>query len=88
MTKKRSNYKSKCCGTKVRVESSPDDIDKKGCTMYYVCTKCNQPCDVLTNERRTWAINPKTRIVPNKKEKNKKLFTDKELKDFRMNEDF
>jgi hypothetical protein len=80
--------KSKCCGAKVKVHTEPDDIDKIGCTMYYVCTKCNQPCDVISKERQTWAINPKTQIVPDKREKKKKLFTDKELRDLRLEEDF
>jgi len=84
----KNNYKSKCCGAKVRVHTSPDEIDKIGCTMYHICTDCGKPCDIIIKERHTWKINPKTRIVPNKKEKNKKLFTDKELKDFRMEEDF
>jgi len=35
-------------------------------------------------QRKTWAINPKTRVVPNKK----KLFTEKELSKIRLEEDF
>jgi hypothetical protein len=31
--------KSKCCNAKVKVGG-------KGMTHYYVCTKCNKPCDV------------------------------------------
>ena len=88
MGKKKNNYKSKCCGAKVRVHSEPDDIDKLGCTMYHVCTECNQPCDVISKERRVWTINPKTQVVPDKREKKKKLFTDKELKRFHQEEDF
>lgn len=88
MEKKKSKYISKCCGAKTKVCTSPDEIDEIGCTMYTICIKCNQPCDIVIKERRTWEINPKTRIVPNKKEKNKKLFTDKELKNFRLGEDF
>lgn len=31
--------KSKCCKAKVRVDSL-------GTTNYYVCNKCNKPCDL------------------------------------------
>jgi len=79
---KKKSFKSKCCNADVRVEGM-DDFDKQ-CTMYHVCTKCNNPCDVIIKTRRIWAINPKTRIVPNKK----RLFTDKELRKLRSEEDF
>ena len=86
--KSKSIYKSRCCNAKVKSVTSPDEIDKLGCTMVCVCTECNKPCDIYIPERKTWAINPKTRIVPNKKKKNNKLFTDKELKKFHQEEDF
>lgn len=83
-----SQFKSKCCHEAVRVSCSPDEIDKIGCTMYYTCTGCQEACDVFIPERKTWTINPKTRVVPNKKKQNNKLFTDKELKKFLQGEDF
>lgn len=39
---------SNCCNAPVKVESGDDsDIgsDKDGVTNYYVCTKCDNPCD-------------------------------------------
>jgi hypothetical protein len=86
MSNKKKPLKSKCCNADVRIEGM-DDFDQT-CTMYHECTKCGNPCDVIIKVRKLWAINPKTRIVPNKKKKNDKLFTDKELKKFREEEDF
>lgn len=33
--------KSKCCNEQIRIEG-----DNKEGTHYYVCTKCDQPCDI------------------------------------------
>jgi len=38
--------------------------------------------------RKVWTINPKTRVAPDKRKRIRKLFTDKELREFRKNEDF
>jgi len=35
---------SNCCDDFVRVEPF-NDINKKGRTLYFVCNKCNKPCD-------------------------------------------
>ena len=86
MEKKKSNLKSICCGAKVRVEGM-DDFDKQ-CTMYYVCTKCNQACDVLIKKRRTWNINPATKVKGDNRGKVKDKLTKKEIEEFRRNEDF
>ena len=86
MTKIINNLKSVCCGAKVRIEGM-DDFDKQ-CTMYHVCTHCNNPCDVLRNERRTWTRNPKTQIIGDKRAKKEKKLTKKEIEEFRRNEDF
>ena len=64
---KRVKEISNCCGAPAKVYTSPDDIDKLGCTMYYVCTECGEPCNIIFKQRKTWKINPKTRITPNKK---------------------
>ena len=49
MKKSDFNLKSKCCNASVKTESGlPDFIGDKNpriATMWYVCTKCNQPCD-------------------------------------------
>lgn len=86
--KKKNNYKSKCCGAKIRVHYAPDDIDKIGCTMYHVCTDCGQACDIIIRTRRTWTINPKTKIMPNKKKKSSTKLSPKELREIHLNEDF
>lgn len=90
--KKKSTLKSVCCKAELKYSSpAPDFFGEKGLTIgtcYCICSKCGEPCNIMVDERRTWAINPKTRVVPNKKKKNDKLFTDKELKKFRNEEDF
>ena len=39
-----------CCNAEVKVVSGlPDfigDKEKDSYTMYYICTKCNKPCDI------------------------------------------
>jgi len=88
MSKKKLSVKSKCCNAPVRIGGGENCRDKKAqITMYHVCTKCNQPCDTIVKERKTWEINPKTRVVPNKK-KSDRLFSDKEIKKFLKEEDF
>lgn len=86
--KNKSTLKSNCCNSNIRIEGGEDFGKQFGGTYYYVCNECNQACDVHADERKTWEINPKTRVVPNKKKKNDKLFTNKELKKFRDEEDF
>lgn len=86
--KKKSQLKSNCCNSPIRTEGGEDFGKHFEGTFYRVCDKCKQPCDVHLDERKVWIINPSTRIVPNKKKKNEKLFTDKELRNFRIEEDF
>jgi len=85
----KSQLRSNCCNAETTIGGIEDfEGDKSACTQYHACIKCKNPCDVHVLERKMWNRNPKTQIIPNKKEKNKRLFTDKELKNFRMNEDF
>lgn len=86
MEKIKNKYKSKCCGAIVKVHTSPDEIDKVGCTMYHICTKCGEACDVYLKERRTWNINPAEQIIPNKKKQKSTKLTPKELKEIYKNE--
>lgn len=72
--------KSVCCNAKVKLK------DKE--TLTYVCSKCDKSCQIYVSTRKTWKRNPATQIIPDKRKKIKKLFTDKELRGFRMNEDF
>jgi len=46
---KNSNEISKCCNAPVRIEGMPDFVGSNHIyTMYYVCTKCEKPCDVIS----------------------------------------
>jgi hypothetical protein len=47
----KNNLKSKCCNAPVRVECGEDFIgdiisEMEVATCWYVCTKCNKPCNV------------------------------------------
>ena len=87
--KSKSNLKSNCCNADIKVGGSPDFIGgTEICTCYYICTKCEDACDVHLNQRRTWNINPVTKIKGDERGKKKKLFTDKEVKEFLRGEDF
>jgi hypothetical protein len=61
MTKKikQITERSKCCDARVKVVGRT--------TLHYECTKCGEACDIFFTNRRTWTINPKTRVVPNTK---------------------
>jgi len=84
--KNKTTLKSNCCNAPIRTEGDKDFKNSFEGTFYYVCSKCKQPCDVHLDERKIWLINPKTKVVPNKKKDRK--FTDKELKKFKEEEDF
>jgi len=60
-SKNRPSARSMCCSAKVKIVGNV--------TMYHVCTKCHEVCDIFYVERKTWEINPRTRVVPNKKHK-------------------
>lgn len=87
--KKRNKEKSNCCHAKVRIGGISDFIgDKIICTRYYICIKCNQPCDIYIPIRKTWVRKPYEQIIPNKKKKKSTKLTQKELKEIHKNEDF
>jgi translation initiation factor 1 (eIF-1/SUI1) len=89
MTKKnKNNLISNCCNARTEVVCSPDDIDKIGCTMYHKCLKCNCACDVHSNKRRVWIINPSTKVKGDKRAKIKNGLTKKEINEIRLTEDF
>ena len=73
--KKMSNLKSTCCKAEIKLSDlSPDFIGDNPKTMrigtcYSVCTKCHQPCDIYSNERKFWTRNSKTQIIPDKRKK-------------------
>lgn len=91
MKTKKTKLLSTCCGASITYsEIAPDFIgDKKPKigTAYCICTKCKEPCNIYTKERRVWKINPETRIIPNKKKRLTKL-SPRELKRIKQEEDF
>ena len=87
MVKKVNNLRSLCCNAPAKVEGAPDFVgdnpkNMRECTCWYACTKCHQSCDVYSNARKTWTINPKTQIVPNKREKIRNKEINKEIKEY------
>ena len=72
--------RSCCCNAKVKVVGKT--------TLHYECKKCGCGCDVFYTQRKTWKINPKTRIRLNKKKKNWGKLTKKEIEHYRKWEDF
>ena len=54
---RQSRPRSQCCHANVITDGIPDFPDDKSvCTIYYVCLKCHQPCDiVLPKNRRSQA---------------------------------
>ena len=58
-----STIKSDCCRAKVKVVGRT--------TLHYECCKCGNPCGYIAITRKSWAINPKERVVPNKKKKSR-----------------
>jgi hypothetical protein len=88
-SKKKTKLKSTCCDAPVKIGGVGDFNDKdKVCTLYSVCTKCGNPCDIKSTVRKTWEINPKTRIAPNKKQKNLDKLSKEEIERYRKSEDF
>ena len=89
MAKKRnsSSERSKCCGARVKVHISSDDIDKIGCTMYYICTKCKEACDIYVATRRLWAMDSHTKVLEDNRSKQRNELTKKEVRRILLNED-
>lgn len=53
LDKLKEEYISKCCKAKAEVAGMPDfEGDKYSVTMYYVCTKCKKPCDVINKTKK------------------------------------
>jgi L-lactate utilization protein LutB len=74
--KKNKIILSSCCRAKVRVSGIGDfEGDKSACTQCYVCTKCNDACDIYIPIRRVWNINPSTKIKGDERAK----ITNKEI---------
>jgi hypothetical protein len=89
MGKKKSNIKSDCCNAEVKVGGIPDfNGDRHACTQYYVCTKCEEACNVHICQRKTWTRNPATKVKGDERGKQEIKLTKKEIEEFRRNEDF
>lgn len=85
--KKISVPRSNCCNAAVTVGGLNDfPGENSSCTMFHICTECHCPCDIHMNNRKRWEINPKTRIISNKKKD--RLFSDKEIRKMMREEDF
>jgi L-lactate utilization protein LutB len=88
MGKKKSKIKSACCKAPIiSSEPAPDFIGDKNPsvgTCCCICTKCNKPCNFYIPIRRTWIINPKTKVKGDEREE----LTKKEIKKILKEEDF
>jgi L-lactate utilization protein LutB len=88
MGKKKSKIKSACCKAPIiSSEPAPDFIGDKNPsvgTCCCICTKCNKPCNFYIPIRRTWTINPKTKVKGDEREE----LTKKEIKKILKEEDF
>ena len=95
MTNKKSTVseRSKCCNAKVRVVMSGDffgDTSKtqRIGTCHYECLKCKEDCDVYYKERVVANRNTGTQVHKDKRKKFVEKLTQKEIEEFRRNEDF
>ncbi|MBI2035261.1 MAG: hypothetical protein HYT12_01100 [Candidatus Liptonbacteria bacterium] len=49
-------YRSECCNETVKTGGLPDFVgSKEVCTIYFICLKCNKPCNVV--KTRVFEIN-------------------------------
>ena len=87
MEKKKTKIKSECCKAEVRYSDfAPDFIGDDPKTMqigtcYCICSKCNKPCNIYVPIRRTWKINPATKVKGDERAKIKERQTKKEIKE-------
>jgi hypothetical protein len=74
MKKKTNNFKSQCCQAPVVLKDSTprEEGSTIVVTMYFVCKKCNKPCNIIFPVRKVWDINPKTKVKNSKKNQTKK----------------
>ena len=80
MKNKNTSEHSKCCGAKVKIVGKT--------TMHYECRKCGEACDIYFKIRKTWKINPTTKIKKDKRPKFEIKLTKKEIDEIRRSEDF
>lgn len=82
----KNKFKSNCCNSTIKQKCN--DKNETTDVFYSICNKCKQPCQVHLDERKSWARNPATQIIPNKKKKSSTKLTKKELNEIHQNEDF
>lgn len=95
MTKrKKSKRLSACCRAEITYSDIASDFigdDSKTMTVgtcYFICTKCNQPCNIYIPIRKVWKKNPVTKVIRSKREEKEIKLTKKEIEYYRLNEDF
>ena len=87
MKKIKSNLKSVCCGAEIKFsEFAPDFIGDNPQTMTIgtvscLCTECGEPCNIYIKNRRTWKINPVTKIKGDERGKIKERQAKREIKE-------
>lgn len=83
---------STCCNAKIKYsDPAPDflgDTHPLIGTCCCLCSKCGEACNVYEKTRKTWKINPATKIKQNEKKIKKVKLTKKEIDELRRNEDF
>ena len=92
--KYKSNLKSTCCNAEITYsELSSDFSGDKIENMTYgtiscICTGCKQPCNIYLKVRNAWKINPVTKVIGDKRVKEKNKLTKKEIRKILKEEDF
>jgi hypothetical protein len=87
MKKKKSSLRSTCCDAEVKYsDPAPDFIGDKHPrigTVYCICSKCGEPCNIMSIQRRTWTRSPVTQVLKDKRKKITETQLDKELREAR-----
>ena len=82
---KKSSLRSTCCKAEVKYsEPAPDFFGDRNPTIgtcYCICSKCGEPCNIMSVTRRTWTRNPATQIQKDSRKKIKDKIVKKEIKD-------
>ena len=48
-----NDYRSRCCGSEVRMEGEPDFIgSNEVCIVHFVCLNCGEACDIKEKSRK------------------------------------
>jgi hypothetical protein len=87
MAKKKSNLKSTCCKSEIKYSDfAPDFIGDNPKTMKIgtvscLCTKCGEPCNIYLKNRKTWKINPATKVKGDERAKIKEKEIKKQIQE-------